>query len=78
VPPPSSEISETQVILPISLPSLHLIGENDPFKEKSYKLTQLYTEETRTILTHTEDHRVPTIATQIYPSIYSWLQNHIK
>lgn len=63
---------------PISLPSLHIIGENDPLIDKCHRLTQLYSDISRTVLHHTEDHRVPTMATHVYPSIHTWLQTHIK
>lgn len=72
-PPPLNESHDDL----ISLPSLHIIGEKDPFIERSYKLTELFSKESCSIITHGEDHRVPTMATQIYPSIHTWLKNHI-
>lgn len=75
VPPPPGDLPTGTE--PLSISSLHIIGEKDPYLERLYKLTHWYTENTRTVITHAEDHRVPTMATQIYPSIYNWLNGHI-
>lgn len=58
----------------IRIPSLHIIGDTDRLKPESMELLTWYDEKHQTTLTHPEDHRIPTMATGIYPKVLSWLK----
>lgn len=58
----------------ITIPSLHIIGNNDPYKSRSLKLLELYSQDLTTLLVHEEAHNIPTMQTGLYPQIKSWLQ----
>ena len=63
----------------IQLPSLHIIGHADPYKEQSILLYErFYSSNTATCLYHNQDHRIPTMDTGIYPLIYNWLCQHTE
>lgn len=62
----------------INLPSLHIIGDTDSVKSESIELATWYNKTNQTILTHPEDHRIPTMATGIYPKVHSWLKKTLE
>ena len=58
---------------PIAVPSLHIMGEADPFLPESRKLQAMYAVGTRTSLTHQETHNIPSLRTNLYPEINRWI-----
>ena len=61
----------------IQIPSLHLIGDEDPYKDRCHCLVNYYAANKRTIITYPEGHNIPSIRTNIYPQILDWLRKNI-
>jgi hypothetical protein len=57
-------------------PSLHIIGQSDPYHPNSKILEQIYDEKSRTTLIHSEGHNIPSIKTDLYPTIKEWIYFH--
>ena len=62
----------------INIPSLHIIGDTDRLKDESTELVTWYDDKLQTTLTHPEDHRIPTMATGVYPKIKDWLNTNLQ
>lgn len=62
----------TEHPLSIALPSLHLIGEQDSYQQRSRTLASWYKDST--VMTFNEGHNIPSMRTGLYPAISSWLQ----
>jgi hypothetical protein len=60
--------------MPVSIPSLHLIGNEDRFKPYSERLLEHYDPSQRKVLYHGEGHNIPSIRTELYPEIKAWIQ----
>lgn len=61
------------------MPSLHIIGEADPYKENSRDLYNLYQDDNnRSILYHNEGHNIPSVRTGIYKDIEKYIHSHNK
>ena len=61
---------------PLAVPSLHIMGEADPFLPESRKLEAMYAADARTSLTHQEKHNIPSVRTNLYPEIHRWIASH--
>ena len=59
--------------LQFAIPSLHIQGASDPFLSSSKKLEEMYDPNTRTQMLHGEEHNIPSIRTELYPLIKSWV-----
>lgn len=55
-----------------SVPSLHIMGESDPFLPQSKKLEALFGGK-RTTMVHAEGHNIPSMRTNLYPQIDKWI-----
>ena len=77
-PPPLIQSNSVNVsVIQLPIPSLHIIGHADPYKDQSIQLYErFYSSNTSTCLYHNQDHRIPTMDTGIYPLIYDWLCQH--
>jgi predicted esterase len=60
---------------PLDIPSLHIIGRADPLLYRSERLLTFYNPDKATILYHSEGHNIPSIRTQLYPTILMWLES---
>mmetsp|Transcript_22062 Transcript_22062/g.37356 ORF Transcript_22062/g.37356 Transcript_22062/m.37356 type:complete len:246 (+) Transcript_22062:19-756(+) len=63
---------------PLGVPTLHIMGANDPFIEQSRKLTTFFDSHTSTLLNHGEGHNIPSLRTGLYPEIDAWLQSQMS
>ena len=75
--PPSYELDISRPDTLISIPNLHIIGDKETDREQCVELTKWYTKENQQILTHPEDHRIPSINTGVYPDVLEWLKQNI-
>lgn len=50
---------------PLGVPTLHIMGANDPFIEQSRKLTTFFDSHTSTLLNHGEGHNIPSLRTGV-------------
>ena len=56
-----------------SVPSLHLAGDADALLPSSLSLHGKFFPENSTLLRHSEGHNIPSIRTQLYPQIKTWI-----
>lgn len=70
-----STLRENEVV---DLPSLHLLGEHDPYLPRSEALADLFSERSRAKLYHCEAHNVPSVRTGLYDSIAEWIKANSK
>ena len=58
-------------------PNLHIYGTTDHVAERSIRLYEDFYDEvepgSKTILKHSEDHRIPSYQTNIYPHVKDWI-----
>ena len=67
------------ILSPIFLPSLHLMGKDDPFLRLSHLLKDAcYDVELKTEMIHEEAHNIPSIRTGIYPQVKAWIERSTK
>lgn len=57
--------------IPLTTPSLHIMGTGDPYLDRSNILLKYY--ENTTKLVHDEMHNIPSIRTNTYVAINAWL-----
>ena len=57
----------------ITIPSLHIHGEADPYLERSKGLLKYFDSSCATVLNHSEGHQIPSIRTKVYNQINTWL-----
>ena len=48
---------------PLMAPSLHIMGEEDPYLEHSKRLTTFFSSETSRVMVHPEGHNIPSMRT---------------
>lgn len=60
---------------PLDIPSLHIMGRADPLLSRSERLLTFYNPDKATILYHSEGHNIPSMRTQLYPTILTWLES---
>lgn len=62
----------------ISIPSLHIMGKFDEYRRRSELLYHMYdqTNDMRTVMIHEEGHNIPSIRTELYPLISSWIEDN--
>lgn len=60
---------------PIDIPSLHIMGRADPLLPRSEQLLAFYNSDKATVLYHSEGHNIPSIRTELYPVILTWLES---
>jgi predicted esterase len=61
---------------PLATPSLHIMGTSDPLLNESKTLESLYGPgkgDRKRVITHAEGHKIPSMATNLYPEIESWI-----
>lgn len=58
----------------LNIPSLHLIGTEDEHLPFCNLLVERYDAGLRKILTYPEGHNIPSIRTNLYPTIKFWIQ----
>jgi predicted esterase len=73
--PPAELLSSPDVCTLTSVPSLHIMGESDPFLPHSQKLEAVFGGK-RTTMVHSEGHNIPSIRTNLYPQIDQWINNN--
>ena len=74
--PSRSEVFKAQCPLPV--PSLHIIGEEDPFKSISLELITWYQQDGMKLCRHNEGHNIPSLRTELYPIIDLFIKQHIN
>lgn len=64
--------------MPLTIPSLHIIGSQDKLLYLSERLKDMYdnNENQREILIHNEGHNIPSMRTNLYPLIRAWIERY--
>ena len=61
----------------INVPSLHIVGSDDPYFEQSTQLYELYSKDISTKIIHNEMHNIPSPRTQVYDQINTWIASTV-
>lgn len=69
--PPSNEIDKSFDL--IQSPSLHIMGSQDSLLHLNQELVKFYHPSSSTIYLHDEGHNIPSIRTDLYSKIKSWI-----
>ena len=62
----------------LSIPSLHIMGEKDSLISYSKELEGFYDKSSKSVMIHEEGHNVPSMRTELYPLIRSWIEKHMN